>query len=144
MNKETVSRVHWSFWAISIVTLIWNVMGSINFILQLNADFVMSMPETHRVIVEGRPVWATGTFAMAVFGGALGCLLLLLKKSAAHYFFIASLIGVIVTTIHTINIALSAVDFSAFEIVMMILMSPVIAALLIWYSSWAESKGWIS
>ena len=101
MKDETVGGVHWSFWAIGAVALIWNVMGVINFFVQMNPDLLAEYRESERAIVEGRPAWATGAFAIAVFGGALGCLLLLLRKSAAYYVFIASLLGVIVTNIHT-------------------------------------------
>ncbi len=144
MNNENVGGVHWSFWAIGAIALIWNVMGVINFFMQMNADALASYPESHRAIIEGRPAWATGGFAIVVFGGALGCLLLLLRKSAAYYLFIASLLGVIVTMTHTLGIASSIIDFSAFEILMMILMPLVVAAFLIWYSKQAQSKGWIS
>lgn len=58
------------------------------------------MHESYRAIIEGRPAWATGAFAIAVLGGALGCLLLLLRKSAAYYLFIASLLDAIVTMTH--------------------------------------------
>ena len=144
MKDETVGGIHWSFWAIGAVTLIWNVMGVINFLVQMNAHALASFPESHRAIVEGRPAWATGAFAIAVFGGALGCLLLLLRKPAAYYLFIASLLGVIVQLIHTLGIASSTINFSPFEILMIILMPLVVAAFLIWYSKWAESKGWTS
>ena len=143
MNDESVGAVHWSFWAIAAVALIWNVMGGVNFFVQMNAEMVAAMPETHRAIIEGRPAWATGGFAMAVFAGALGGLLLLLRKSAAYYLLIASLLGVIVTMIHTLGIASSTIDFSPFEILVMILLPLVVAAFLIWYSKQAESKGWI-
>jgi len=135
MNDKNIGGVHWSFWAIGAVALIWNVMGVINFFVQMNADALASFPESHRAIIEGRPAWATGGFAIAVFGGTLGCLLLLLRKSAAYYLFIASLLGVIVTMIHTISIAGSTIDFSPFDILMMILMPLVVAAFLIWYSN---------
>ena len=141
MNDETVGGVHWSFWAIGAVALMWNVMGVINFFVQMNADALASFPESHRAIVEGRPAWATGGFAIAVFGGALGCLLLLLRKSAAYYLFIASLLGVIVTMTHTLGVG---IDFGLGEILGIILMPLVVAAFLIWYSKWAQSKGWIS
>jgi hypothetical protein len=144
MNDETVGGVHWSFWVIGALALIWNVLGSMNYLAQMNADMVATLPETHRAIIEGRPAWATGGFAIGVFGGALGGLLLLLRKSIAIYLFIASLLGVIVTMIHTIRIASSTIDFSAFEILIMILLPLVVAAFLIWYSKRAESKGWIS
>lgn len=144
MHEKTVNGTHWSFWVIGAVALVWNVMGAMNYIVQLNADSLASFPESHRAIIEGRPAWATGGFAIGVFGGALGSLLLLLRKPAAFYLFVASLLGVIVTMVHTIGVARSTVSFSVFEIVMMIAMPLAVALFLIWYSRLAESKGWIS
>src|SRR2546429_619808 len=74
MKDESVGGVHWSFWIIGAVALIWNVMGVINFFGQMNADALAAMPKAQRAIIEGRPAWATGAFAIAVFGGALGSL----------------------------------------------------------------------
>ena len=144
MNDRTDGGVHWSFWIIGAVALIWNIAGVVNYFAQMNPDALATYREAERAIVEGRPAWATGAFAIAVFGGALGSLLLLLRKSAAYYLFIASLLGTIVTMIHTISIARSTIDLSPFEIFMMILMPLVVAAFLIWYSKQAQSKGWIS
>ncbi len=141
MNDETVGGVHWSFWLIGAVALIWNVVGVINFFAQMNPDVLAAYRESERAIVEGRPAWAAGAFAIAVFGGALGCLLLLLRKSAAYYLFIASLLGVIVTMIHTLGVG---IDFGLGEILGIVLMPLVVAAFLIWYSKQSESKGWIS
>ena len=140
MNDENVGGVHWSFWVIGAVTLIWNVMGMIKFFMQMNPDMLAAYRESERAIIEGRPVWATGAFAVAVFGGALGCLLLLLRKSLAYWLFIASLLGVIVTMIHTLSLG---IDFGLGEILGIILMPLVVAVFLIWYSKRAESKGWI-
>lgn len=83
------------------------MLGAINFLVQMNPDRVATMPETHRATIELRPIWATLGFAIAVFGGALGCFFLLLRRSLAYYVFIASLLGVIVTMMHTLNIASS-------------------------------------
>jgi len=140
MNDETVGGIHWSFWVICVVTLIFNVMGVINYFAQMNADSLASFPESYRPIIEGRPAWATAAFAIAVFGGSIGCFLLLLRKSAAFYVLIASLLGVIVTMVHIFGVA----GFSSFEIWMGVLMQLVVTAFLIWYSKQAESKGWIS
>ncbi len=139
MNDKTVGGIHWSFWIISVVTLIFNVIGVINYFAQMNADSLASFPESYRPIIEGRPAWATAAFAIAVFGGSLGCLLLLLKKSAAFYVLIASLLGVIVTMMHIFGVA----GFSSFEIWIGVLMQLVVTAFLVWYSKQAESKGWI-
>jgi len=141
MNDKTVGGVHWSFWLIGAVALIWNVLGVANFFVQMNPDVLAAYRESERAIVESRPAWATGAFAIAVFGGALGCLLLLLRKSAAYYLFIGSLLGVIVTMTDTLSVG---IDFGLGEILGIILMPLVVAAFLIWYSKQAESKGWIS
>jgi hypothetical protein len=139
MTDMTV-RVHWSFWAIGAIALIWNVMGAINFVAQMNPDMFAAYRESERAIIEGRSAWATIAFAIAVFGGALGCVLLLLRKSAAFYLFIASLLGVIVTMMHTLG---AGIDFGLGEILGIILMPLVLAAFLIWYAKLAESKDWI-
>lgn len=144
MDDKSTSSVHWSFWLIGAATLIWNAMGAMNFLMQMNPDAIASYPDSHRAIIEGRPAWATVGFAIAVFGGALGCLLLLLRKSIAYYVFIASLIGVVVTMAHTIGVIKSGVSFSPFEIVMMMVMPVVLAAFLTWYSKWCQGKAWTS
>ena len=78
---------------------------------------------------------------IAVFGGALGSILLLLRKAAAYYVFIASLVGVVVTMIHTLGIG---IDFGPGEMLGILLMPLVVAAFLIWYSKQAQNKGWVS
>jgi len=141
MNEENVGGVHWSFWTISVIALAWNVMGVINFFVQMNPDMLAAYRDSERAIVENRPAWATGAFAVAVFGGTIGCFLLLRRKSVAYYLFITSLIGVVVTMIHTLS---AGIDFGLGELLGIILMPVVAAGLLIWYSKHAESKGWIN
>ena len=140
MIDKNAGSIHWSFWAISAIALVWNVMGVINFFVQMNPDMLATYRESERAIIEGRPAWATAGFAMAVFGGALGCLLLFLRKSAAYYLFVLSLVGVIVTMTYTLG---AAIDFGLGEILGIILMPFAVAVFLIWYSKWVEGKGWI-
>ena len=142
MNQETTGRVHWSFWIIGAGALIWNGMGVMNFIMQMNPETLADYPEPARVLVEGRPTWATGGFAIAVFGGALGCLLLLLRRGAAFYVFVASLLGVILAAVHAFAMA-GPTTVGTSQIWVGTLMSLVVAAFLIWYSKRAEGKGWL-
>ena len=135
----TESKIHWSYWAIAAFALIWNVLGSVNYIMQMNPDIVATLPETHQAIINSRPAWATGGFAIGVFGGALGGLLLLLRQPAAVYVFVASLIGVLITMIHTVRVATSVISFSASEVVVMIILPAVVAGLLVWHSARALS-----
>ena len=118
--------------------LIYNLMGVSNFIAQLDPNNLAMMPETYQPIIENRPVWAMGAFALAVFGGALGCLLLLLKKPVAYYVFIASVIGAIVALIHTI--AVVGLNFGSLQAMVGNLMQIFVTAFLIKYSKWAERE----
>jgi len=131
--------VHWSFWIIGGVTLLFNVAGAANFLTQMNPNAVAAMPDEYRAIVESRPVWATGAFALAVFGGVLGCLLLLLRKSVAYYVFIASLLGAAVAQIPLFGM----VDMPA-GVLVGGGMQLVVTGLLVWYVKKTEQKGWIS
>ncbi len=139
MNEKHTPAVHWSFWAIGSIALIWNVMGVINFFIQLNPEMLASYRESERAMIVGRPAWATIGFAIAVFGGALGSLLLLLKNPTGFYLFIASLLGVIITMTHTLSVG---INFGIGEIFGIILMPIMVAAFLIWYSKQAQNRGW--
>jgi len=128
MENEVVGGVHWSFWVIGALTLIWNVMGVINFFVQLDPEAVAAYRESERVIIDGRPVWATGGFA------------LLLRRSVAHYLFILSIVGVFITVAHTFGLR---VDLNFAEILGTILMPLLVAAFLIGYSHKVKRKGWL-
>ena len=141
MSDQT-ARVHWSFWLIGGIGLIWNVLGSVNFLVQLNPDAIVNYREVERAIIDGRPIWATAGFAVAVFGGAIGALLLLLKKSAATYVFVASFFGVALTVIHAFIAAGSII--APAEVVVIIVMPMAVALFLVWYAKQAERKGWIA
>ena len=140
MNEKTVGHVHWSFRIITFVTLIFNAMGDVNYFVQVNADSLASFPEYYRPIIEGRPAWATAAFAIAVFGGSLGCILLLLRKAVAFYVFIVSLLGVVVTMIHIFGV----VGLSSLDVWMGVLIQLVVTVFLVWYSKLVERKHWIS
>jgi len=141
MNEDSVGAVHWSFWVITIFMLVWNVMGCINFFIQMNPEMIASYRENEQAIIAGRPIWGTIAFAIAVFGGALGCILLMLKKYIAFYLFTLSLSGVAVTTAHTLSIG---INFGLGEIIGIILMPLAVAAFLIWYTKYVANKGWVN
>ena len=138
MNDRVARPVHWSFWVIGAAGLVFNLLGCMNYISQMNSELVASMSDVYRAIVESRPAWGTGAFAIAVFGGALGGLLLLLRKSIAVYMFIASLVGAVIAQLPFVGMA----DFPV-EAWIGSLRQLVVGAFFIWYSKEVESKGWL-
>ena len=141
MNDESANGIHWSFWVISAIALIWNALGIVNYFVQMDPAVISAFRESEQAIIIGRPAWATGAFGIAVFGGATGSVLLLLRKSAASYLFIASLIGVIGTMIHALGVD---IEFGPGEIAGIIVMPFAVAAFLIWYTKSSQARGWIS
>ncbi len=110
-------------------------MGSANFVMQMDAETVARMPDSYRAIVDARPAWATAAFGVAVFCGALGCLLLLLRKPVALYLFIASFVGVVVQMTTTLGQLGATIGVAS---------SLVVAIFLIWYTKYTQGRNWIS
>ena len=141
-NNANSHEIKKSFWIISSIFLVWNLMGVLNFFMQMSPEFIASMPETHQKIIELRPFWGTISFAIAVIGGAIGCILLLLKKAISYNVFLISLGAVVITMIPHLGIIGSVIS-DPFEIIMMIVMPILVALFLAWYSKYSIGKKWI-
>lgn len=142
MTDKAGVKKHWIFWIICILGLLWNAGGAANYLMQTNMEFVNSMPETHQAIINGRPAWATGGFAVGVFGGVIGCVLLMFGSRLALPVFIVSLLGIVLTMIHTFNVAGSGVEFGTGEMVVMAILPVLVAIFLVWYSRTALARYW--
>ncbi|MDK2771960.1 MAG: hypothetical protein KYX68_07005 [Flavobacterium sp.] len=133
-----------SFWVISIIALIWNLMGVNQYIMQAyNTDsFRANFNEEQLALMDATPAWATAAFAIAVFAAALGCVFLLMRKKWATTAFIVSFLAIIVQNVD----GFTRYDFTAFDgfSISMTIMIPIVGAFLIWYSKQAEKKGWIA
>ena len=141
MSEKVTGSVHWSFWVVGAVALVWNAMGVLNLVMQMNPDVLATYPESHQTIVANQTGWIAASVTVAIIGGTIGCVLLLLRKAGAVYLFYASLIGTIIVVAHTLSLS---IELSASDIVMIIVMPVVVAALLAWYSRWTAMRGWIT
>jgi hypothetical protein len=90
------------FWAIGLFGLIWNALGCYNFILQMDPGALAESPAAYQVVISSRSGWTTAAFLIAIFGGALGCVLMLLRRAIARPALFLSLIGVALTTGHAL------------------------------------------
>ncbi len=123
------------FWAIAGVGLLWNLIGCWNYIVQTNPEAVAAMPEVYRLVIENRPAWATGGFAVSVFGGAVGSILLLLRNRVAIGVFILSLLGTVVIFYFSFRVlGLEPATGSAF----------LMSIALVFFAQISLRRGWIS
>ena len=145
MSEQSTNKLPTSFYIISGAALVWNLLGVMAYVMQvtMTQEAMNALPEAERMLLENAPVWATSAFAIAVNGGALGCLLLLLRQAWAFPVLVASLVGVLLQMYHSFFIANSIEVYGPGRMIMpaMIL---VIAIFLVWYSKGAKEKGWIN
>ncbi len=133
------------FWVVSVVCLLWNLAGLAAFAMQvtMGPEALAALPEAERELYTTVPVWATAAFAVAVIGGALGCLALLLRKAWAGPIFIASLCGILVQNFHSFALSKAPEVYGPTAMIMPLFVI-LIAVLLIWFSRSAKAKSWIS
>lgn len=130
------------YWIIAILALLWNLAGVGAYLAMTMVpaqEFAEAYGQDFADILASKPAWATGAFAIGVFGGVLGCLGLLIRTSWARILFILSFLGVIIHNIW----GFMAGSFNAVgtgdKIMTFAVM--IICIFLIWFSSRMISNG---
>ncbi len=139
---ETTIKPTPAFWVISVLALLWNLMGVNQYLQQAyNTETFQAMYTSAQLdTINNMPPWATAAFAIAVFGGFLGCVLLLLRKKQAKLLFQISLLGIIVQMIYNFFVANMMEEYGTSALIMPILIL-IIGFYLISFSRQAERKG---
>ena len=135
------ARPKW-YLPVSIVALLWNLMGCAAYLsdVMLSPADIAAMDATQQALYNSRPAWAVAATAVAVWGGAAGCLGLILRKRWSAVLLELSLAGVIVQDIGLF--ILSGVDPGSFVLAMQGLVL-LIAIGLVVLSRRAIARGWI-
>ena len=134
-----------NFWIISILALVWNLLGVASYLMtvKMSPTALAAMPEAERALYQNIPAWVTSSFAIAVFGGTLACILLLMRKRLASALFLVSLLAILVQMGHaffmTPMLAVRGAAGAALPLCVI-----VAAMFLLWYSRGAQSRGWLS
>ena len=132
------------FWIVSGLLLAWNLLGVMAYVQEatMSAEALGAMPEAQRALLRTRPAWATAAFAVAVFGGAAGCLMLLLRSRLAVPVLALSFVGVVVQMVHAFFIVDSYAVYGpgGLAIPAMVL---VFSIFLVWYARRARKRGWL-
>lgn len=145
MSEQSISGPPRSFLIISIVALIWNLLGVASFIMQvpMRSEMLANLEEAQRALYQSMPMWVDGAFAIAVFGGLLASVGLVMKKAWCVPVFIVSLAAIIVQFGYWLLIA-DTIEVMGIEAAYLPLLITAIAIFLVWYSRDAKSKDWLS
>ncbi len=141
MNYSTKPQ-KW-FWILSIIFLLWNLMG----LGAWSAQFADSEAMTEGYSQEqldffyAYPDWYQWIFGIAVFTGVIACVLLLFKKSKAVVFSLISMITVFICKGY--DVYAGALDIFNTSDKVFLVVVPVLAVLLWMFTRSANHRNWI-
>ena len=132
------------FWVVSVIALLWNLVGVFNYLNQaFNQQVILeTLDQAQREAFEGIPAWATAAFAIAVFSGTIASIGLLVRKKWAKPLFIISLIAAVAQFIHWLFISNAVEAFGPSTYAMPVIII-VIGLYLISFSKKGIQKGWL-
>ncbi|MEM7611857.1 MAG: hypothetical protein AAF270_09275 [Pseudomonadota bacterium] len=133
-----------SFYVFGVLALLWNLIGVAAYLADTmaTAQTLASMPQAHQDFLAARPSWVIGVFAIAVFGGTLGCIMLLMRNALAVPLFAASLIAAVLQNIYSFALAdgLAVFGTAGLALPAMII---IVASALLAYAQVNKKRGWI-
>ncbi len=102
-DQQTSSgqKAPWHLWVFGILALLWSGMGARDYLMTQtkNEAYMSKFTPEQLEFFYGFPAWLTAFWAVAVWGGVLGCILLLLRRRVAAGVLSASFLAMIVTVI---------------------------------------------
>ena len=146
MSKNATTKPPVWFWIVSVLALLWNLMGVMNYLGSTFMKEAMKAEMTPEQVnlMESTPSWVTAAFAIAVWFGAAGCIGLLLRKKWAKSALGMSLIGILVQTGYGFFMTNATEVYGQTEAFIIPLMVIVIGIFLIFFARLSERKLWIS
>jgi hypothetical protein len=135
-------KTPWHLWVVGIVSLLWNIMGGLDYTMTHlhNAKWLAQMTPEQIAWVNHFPVWATSCWAFGVWGAIAGSLLLLLRSRWAVPAFGVSLLGLIGSHIYQYTSSAPAgLNTGSGTIFAAVL--ALVAAALLWYAMRARTGG---
>lgn len=143
MKVKTIKPTS-AFWIISVLALLWNIMGVAAYLGQayMTDEVLKLLPQGEQDYHDNVPAWVTAVFATAVFAGVFGSVALLMRKNWASILFIISLIAVIAQS--TYNLYIQKFMEVPLQHMIWSLVVILIAIFLFWFSRNAAKKNWLS
>ncbi|MEL4280499.1 MULTISPECIES: hypothetical protein [Shewanella] len=133
------------FYFVSFVSLLWNIMGLLAFVIQMTMtpEAMAQMSPDQIKLYESTPAWLDCVFGFAVVSGVIGCLLLLIKKAFSYKVLVASLVAVLLQMGYVFGIQQAAAVLGSDALIM-----PSVVILwgvfLVWFSRFAVTKHWLT
>lgn len=132
------------FLPLAIVALLWNLLGCMAYLadVRITPEQLAQMSAPQQALYASRPAWAVAATALAVWGGAAGCLGLILRRRWALPLLLVSLLGVVAQDIGLFVLSDAAALAGKVVYVLQGLVLAVAMA-LVWLARRAGLAGWL-
>ena len=100
-------KTPWHIWIVGIVSLLWNAMGAIDYLMtQIRYEpYMAQFTDAQRAYFESFPTWVVASWAAAVWLSVAGSLLILLRSRHAASVLGLVLVFMFVTFLHNFVLA---------------------------------------
>ncbi len=145
MTADSTNKPPVWFWVASVLALIWNIIGVMSYLTQAytSIEDLEQMTQAQRELFEAQPAWVTAAFAIAVFGGTLGCIALLLRKKWAKPVLIISLLGILAQFIYGLFLS-NTIEVYGNQAIIFPIIIIVVGVLLVLLAKKSIQKGWLA
>ena len=133
------------FLVVAFIALLWNLLGCMAFFadLQFSPQDVAKLTPAQQTLYNARAGWAVAATALAVFGGAAGCIGLLLRKKWAFILLSLSVVGVLVQDFGLFILVNGAALAGTVAVALQLLVLTIAVGLVL-LSRMASSRGWLA
>ncbi len=133
------------FMPVAVLALVWNLLGCAAYLsdVMMSPEAIAQLPPDQQALYNSRPAWAVSATAVAVWGGALGCVGLILRKRWATPLLIASVVGVVVQDLALFVLSPAAAQAGGVVYALQSLVFLVGVALVL-LAQKASARGWLS
>jgi hypothetical protein len=140
-SKQTLPTL---FWMVAIAAIIWNALGVVAYLTEvtLTEEALAALPEAQQALYAAQPAWVTAVYAIAVFTGLGGSIALAMRNGLAISILVVSFVAVIIQMSYAL-VFTNMIDAMGVGSAVMPALIIVVAAALVWFSTYARSKGWI-
>lgn len=130
------------FWIVSIIALLWNLMGLGAFFahLTMTPEALATLSPEQKGLYNNQPIWVNIVFGGAVILGVLGCIGLLLRQRWCKPLLLLSLASALAQMAY--NFSQDAYNIMGAGSLPMGLVIIGFAVFLVWFARFADSRGY--
>jgi hypothetical protein len=130
-------------WIVGILALLWNGFGCYDYLMSVTANqaYLANFPVDAVAYQQSLPAWATGLWAIGVWGGLAGAVLLLIRSRYAVWAFALSLVGAVFGLGYQMFMTDMPASMKEGAMGLMPWVIIAVAAFQLWYAWSMEKKG---